>query len=182
MTFDPVAFVNLLISSLVGVTAGWLIAHWYYVRAAPVERILKELKRVLPYYLHPVRYPQFYSPSAKRVEPEQPPPADTDVPHVLYAISSRHAISPGSPFELLLCIRDTGRNFDNPQGLSLEDHRQRSIAPEFSGLGFASAAFIADVDTGVTDYRISIRLRDTSGKENRQTLLFHIKPREVHGS
>lgn len=180
MAFDPVAFVNLLISSVIGVAAGWLIAHWYYKRSAPVERILKELKRVLPYYLHPVRYPQFYSPGARRVEPEQQPPADTDVPHVLYAISSIQELHPGTQFELLLCIRDTGRNFDNPNGLSLEDSQRHSIDAQFSGLGFARASFVVDAKTDSTTYCVGVRLRDNAGHENHQTLSFRITPREAH--
>ncbi len=170
MTFDAVAFVNILISSLIGVAAGWLISHWYFMRAAPVERILKELKRVLPYYLHPVRYPQFYAPSAVRVDPVPPPPQDTDIPHLTHAICTRQSVQPGSRFEVLFAIVDTGRNFDNPAGLSLRDHLGRDVPAEFSGLGLASAVFTAAANQDQAVNTITIVLRDTSGKEYRQTL------------
>lgn len=176
MSFDPVAFLNLVLSSLIGVATGWAIAHWYWKRSAPVERIVKELKRALPYYLHPLRYPQFYSQSAKKITPDQQPPADTDVPHVVYAVLSHHVIRAGSDFEVLLNILDTGRNFENPDGLQMHDHVGRSVSVQFAGLGFASAMIIATPVDGRQAGKITVRLKDTAGMANEQTLSFDITP------
>lgn len=176
MTFDLVSFVNLVISSLIGVASGLLITHWYWRRSAPVERIVKELKLVLPYYLHPIRHPQFYSPSARKVAPDQEAPADTDVPHIEYAVLSNNVITAGSDFEVMLSIRDTGRNFENPDGLLIRDHVGREVHANFSGLGFASAAIVATPNPTQQVNTITVRLRDTVGKENEQSISFHITP------
>lgn len=180
MTFDPVAFVNLLLSSLIGVASGWLIAHLYWKRSAPVERILKELKRVLPAYLHPLRYPQFHTPSARSVEPTPAGPADLDVPRLVGAVLSEHPVRPGTQLELLLNILDRGRNFDNPAGLDIRDHRGRKVAAEFAGIGYAIARIDAVPAEGMAAGCITVQLADTAGKSHRQTLCFDFERSEAN--
>jgi hypothetical protein len=172
MTFDPVAFVNLLLSSLIGVASGWLIAHWYWKRSAPVERILKELKGALPRYLHPLRFPQFHAPSARRIELDPGTPADMDVPRLVSAVFSHHPVRPGAQVELLFNILDRGRNFDNPSGIRIEDHLGRRVVAHFAWLGYATATIDATPLEQPGKGRITVRLRDSAGKENLQTLDF----------
>jgi len=175
-TFDSVAFINLVISSVVGVLSGLLISHFYWKKNAPVERILKELKRVLPHYLHPVRYPQFYSQSSKRVTADQEPPLDTDFPHIVYSIFSSNSIKVDTSFEVLFAIVDTGRNFENPEGISVQDHLGRSITSEFCGLGFASSTFVAAPHGEEVNSKITVTLVDTAGNRTVQTFSFNIVP------
>jgi hypothetical protein len=172
MSFDPVAFVNLLLSSLIGVASGWLIAHWYWKRSAPVERILKELKGALPQYLHPLRFPQFHAPTAHRIEFDVTRPPDLDVPRLVSVVLSRNPVAPGAAVELLLNFVDRGRNFENPAGLQIHDHCGRAVKAHFAWLGYATATFEATPLPGSDSGRITVRLRDTAGHENVQTLDF----------
>lgn len=179
MTFDPVAFVNLLLSSLIGVASGWLIAHGYWKRSAPVERILKELKSALPRYLHPLRFPQFHAPGAHRIEFDADTPPDTDVPRLVSAVFSQYPVRPGTQVELLLNILDRGRNFENPEGIRIEDHLGRRVVAHFAWLGYATATIDATPLEGDAPGRIRVRLHDTSGRRSETTLSFPFAAPEV---
>ena len=177
MEFDLPSFVNLVLSSLIAMVSGWAVSHLYWKRSASVERILKELKDVLPHYLHPMRYPQFYSTHSVRIAPNEELPEDSDIPHVRYAIYSTQDIRENDEFDILLAIVDTGRNFENPGGLQIRDHMQREVTASFAGLGFTTATILSTPRPSQNRCHFLVCLKDTIGKEMTQTFSFSIASR-----
>lgn len=176
MTFDLANFINIAIGCVLGAIVSWIIAHFYWKLNAPMERVVKELKAVLPHYLQPLRYPQFYTDDAVTVSPEEAAPKDTDIPHVTHAIFSRKDIHAGDQVEVLLHLIDLKRNLENPSGITAKDHLNRALPVHFNGLGLASLEFVAEQLSGETQHKLTIDLADTAGNKNSQTLVFTIKP------
>lgn len=177
MTFDLSSFINILLSGLIGVVTSWVIAHWYYRKHGPVGRMLKEIKRVLPEYFHPIIYPQFYSLDAVTIAPSQSSPKDLDVPHIEYAILSKKRIVDGDDVEVLFKLRDMGRNLENPSGIRARDHLDRDVAVRSIGLGFASIAFRAELKPGSPQSHLTVTLEDVGGKRKTQSIPFSIHSR-----
>jgi hypothetical protein len=61
--FDVAAFINLVLGTLLSVLTSWLIAHWYFKKKSPAERIGAEIQSDLRRALMPILYPQFYDSS-----------------------------------------------------------------------------------------------------------------------
>ena len=177
MTFDLSSFISTLLSALIGVVTSWIIAHWYYRKTGPVERMLKEIKSALPTLLHPVIYPQFYGSDAVTVSPSQSFPKDLDIPHIEYAVLSKRTIFDGDFLEVLLKLRDMGRNLENPSGIRVRDHLERDVAVRSNGLGFASVTFRADLKEDIQKNYLTVTLEDASGKRNTQSIPFFIHSR-----
>jgi len=177
MVFDLPSFVNLLLSTVLSVVVSWIIAQWYYRKSGPVERMLKEIKSVLPSYFHPVIYPQFYSSDIMTVSPDQPFPKDTDTPHIECATFSKKVILDGDSVDVLLKVRDTGRNLENPSGIDVRDHLERELAVKSIGLGFAAITLRANLDSKHPPHQLTVTLTDTAGKRNTQSIPFLVHSR-----
>jgi len=177
MAFDLPSFVNLVVSAAISVVLSWLIAHWYYRKSGPVERMLKEIKSVLPSYFHPVIYPQFYSSDIMTVSPDQPFPNDPDTPHIECVTFSKKVIVDGDRVDVLLKVRDTGRNLENPSGISVRDHLERELAVKSIGLGFAAITLRAKLDAKDPLTKLTVTLTDTAGKRNTQSIPFLVHSR-----
>ena len=119
-------------------------------------------------------FPQFYGAHAFTILPNQRAPQNTDIPHLEHAVFSRKAIKAGEHVEILLSIRDTGRNLENPSGIHVMDHKQRDLAPRAIGFGYALVAFVADVQAHGGENLITVSLHDLSGNRNTQSLSFEI--------
>lgn len=167
---------SIILGSIIGALVSWLIAHIYWKLNAPVERVVKELKDVLPHYLHPLRYPQFYTHDVMKVEAEQEVPKESDIPRVTHAVFSKKDIRDGDKVEVLLHLLDLGRNLENPDGISVKDHFDRDCPVLFAGLGLACFEFTANKTDGKGSYRLTVNLKDTARNTNSQTFIFTIKP------
>jgi hypothetical protein len=170
-----------VVSTLVGVLAGWGATHYYFMKSSAAERIAEQIKVGLQKALIPILYPHFYNPErAVTVYPEQPPPQNMDVPFVEYAIYGEKVIRSGQAVEVLIKLRDVGSDLDNPHGVTVRDHRGNRLAVVPLGLGFARVTFHTVADERPGPRRLTVDLQDmgdhTRGVPNRnvQSLLFVI--------
>lgn len=173
VSFDFVSLFNIIFGSVLGAMASWMVSHHYWKKNSSSERILKEIKRILPVFFMPLRHPQFYSDDTQTAVPEQPSPANPDIPHVVNAVFSKKIIKEGDQVEVLLEIRDHGINLVIPNGVFARDHLERNVAAKICGIGYASISFKADAAQHQQN-KITITLKDTAGNENTQSISFSI--------
>jgi hypothetical protein len=170
---DPVASfaLNVSVTAVISVLVSWIVARIYFRKRTPAELIGEQIRRGLQSALMPTLYPQFYDEASSIViHPQQPAPANKDVPHVDYARLSPRLIRPGAKLDVLMKVLDLGYDLVNPGGIHVRDHRGRKLAVVGVGLGFCKfSVLVAEAEEGGAA-EITIDLTDlgshTKGKPN----------------
>lgn len=170
-----------LISTLVGVFAGWATTHLYFRKATPAEKIADQIKTGLQKALLPVLYPHYFNhEKALTVHPEQPAPPNTDIPHVEHAVFAEKTVRVNQKADVLIKIKDTGFDLVNPTGVMVRDHKDNRLAVVPIGFGFVQITFHVAANERPGIHRLTVELRDlghhTRGKPNQniQSLLFTV--------
>lgn len=182
LDFDLAAFINLVISSIIGVLTGWGISRHYFKKVAPAEIIADQLRSGLQKALMPILYPHFFNKeNSFIIHPEQPGPTNKDVPSVEYAVVRGNAIFSNQRVEVLIKVIDLGGDLDNPNGISIRDHKDNHLGVVAIGLGFAHFSFHTSNDAAGPQ-RLTVTLQDeghhVGNRKNRnvQTLPFSVLP------
>jgi len=177
LSFDPSSFINIVIGGVVGAAGSWIVTHLYWIKSAPTERILKEIKRARPEPIRPIRFPELYAPGAVEITPVEKRPSDTDTPHVLKAKFPKSEFSDGEIVDVLMELLDTGRNLDNPGGITVLDPGKKELPVKFAALGLAHFRLQVKKSDDQPNPVLTVQLADTANHKNTQTIPVTIKSR-----
>jgi hypothetical protein len=172
---------NTIISTLLGGAIGWFIAGYYFHKPSRAEKIVDQVRFGLQKSLFPILYPDFFDPrSSIIVHPEQPAPADKDKPHVDCAFFKDGVINLNQTVEVLIKVMDLGFDLENPQGISIRDHRGNDLHVIPIGLGHVKTEFRTAFDDRLGTHRLTVTLQDTGEhrgipNHNVQSLAFTIR-------
>jgi hypothetical protein len=172
--FDVAAFINLVLGTLLSVLTSWLIAHWYFKKKSPAERIGAEIQSDLRRALMPILYPQFYDSSKRlQVSPEQGYPG-RDIPYVKEAIFSQKEFPRGGKVEVLLSIRDSSKNLDTETGIKVYDHKRQSVGVIVIGFSFVTFDLLVAANERTGEHKITVELKDDLNNSNVMTFKFNV--------
>jgi hypothetical protein len=177
---------NFAVSSAVGAITSWVVSSYYFHKTSRAEQIADQIKAGLQKALVPVLYPRFFDPeNSVTVYPNQPPPANTDIPHVEFVLFSKKIIRPGQRTDVLIKLRDSGFDLENPHGVTIRDHKENPLGVVPLGLGYVMATFHTALDDHSGSHSLTVALQDlgehakSSPNHNVQTISFPITLGEV---
>lgn len=173
---------DLGLNAIISVLCSWLIASIYFRKVTRAEQVSEQIRHGLQRALIPTLYPQFFDQGQSlSVYPVQDPPTNSDVPYVEVARLTPRIIRPGAKLHVLLKLRDSGYDLDNPAGVLVRDHRGRAVGVTSLGLGFCRCAILIEENPASSEGEITVELQDTGfhsrgvSNHNVQTLRFVIE-------
>lgn len=172
----------LILNAVVSVICSWIVASIYFRKESRAESIAEQIKRALQQTLPPISHPRFFDEGNSRViYPEEPLPANTDIPHVEFVRLDHSNILPDMRLGLLIKLRDTGFDLDNPQGVTLRDWSGNMLSVSGIGLGYCTSTVHIPAEIEPGPYRLTIELADAGvlrtyiPNRNSQTLLLVVE-------
>lgn len=181
------ALASLVINAVVSVLASWFVASIYFKKVTRAEKIADQIRSGLQKALLPIIHAQFFDGQKSfRVHPHQPPPKNQDIPFVEYALFSEKRFCAGQKIEVLLKLKDTGFDLDNPAGVSVRDHEGRALGVVPIGLGYAKVTLHISSKALPGERELTVDLTDIGEHRNSvpnrnvQTLPFVIEKELQH--
>lgn len=170
------------INAVVSVICSWLVASVYFRKVTRAEQVAEQIRHGLQRALLPTLHPHFFDQERSlSIYPEQNPPGNADIPYVEVARVTPRRVGPGGKLDVLLKLRDSGYDLDNPEGVSVHDHLGRAVGVTSLGLGFCRCTIPIEDIPASYEGEITIELRDAGlhtrrvPNQNVQTLRFTIE-------